>query len=160
MSVHSGPVTVLMAFIDAQRRRSRPLKHKRRGVIRLFALETGSCEGCAMEVIALGGSIIPLEGSGFQFVEAPEDADWLLVTGAVTRGSAASLAETWKVMPAGKSLIAIGACAFNGGPFQAEYATLGGLEKLTKSYRTIPGCPPSPRDIFQALVSLADENEV
>lgn len=157
MSVRSGPSTLFLAFMDAQRWRPRPVRRKRSGVIRLYTLETGSCEGCAMEVASLKGSTIPLEGSGFEHVQAPEDADWLLVTGAVTRSSASALAQAWQAMPAGKSLVAVGACAVNGGPFQAEYATLGGLEKLSRVYRTIPGCPPSPQEIFHALVALADE---
>lgn len=153
----SGPSTLLFAFMDAQRWRPRPVPRKRGGMIRLYTLETGSCEGCAMEIAALNGSTIPLEGSGFQLVEEPEEADWLLVTGAVTRSSASDLVEAWQAMPAGKSMVAVGACALDGGPFQADYATLGGLEKISRVYRTIPGCPPSPRDIFQALVALADE---
>nr|WP_202405359.1 hypothetical protein [Saccharibacter sp. 17.LH.SD] len=142
--------------MDAYRWRPASVKNRAGSIIRLYPIETGSCEGCAMEISALNGSTIPLEGSGFQIVKAPEEADWLLVTGAVTRSRIGALAEAWNAMPQRKSLVAIGACAQNGGPFKADYATLGGVEGLIQVYRSIPGCPPSPHEIFQALLALAE----
>lgn len=150
-----APLTMLLAFLDVQKWRPHS---KRRGgrVIRLFTLETGSCEGCAMELITLGGSAYPLEGSGFERVQHPQDADWLLVTGAVTRSSAGGLASAWEAMPPGRSLIAIGDCAYNGGLWGSNYTTLGGIAALSRVYSTIPGCPPSPEAILHALVELAE----
>lgn len=157
----SAPVTILRAFLDVQKSRPRPqrrIRGKHSARIRLFTLETGSCEGCAMEMMALKGSAFPLEGSGFQFVHHPEDADWLLVTGSVTRSSASALAAAWDAMPAGRSLIAVGDCAYNGGRWGANYATLGGIHALSRVYKTIPGCPPSPSAILQALGDLVEES--
>ena len=150
-----APLTMMLAFLDVQKWRPQPVRRRGRR-IRLFALETGSCEGCAMELTALGSSVYPLEGSGFQRVQHPEDADWLLVTGAVTRSCAGTLASAWEAMPAGRSLVAVGDCAHDGGPWKSGYATLGGLQALTRVYGSIPGCPPSPEAILQALVELAE----
>lgn len=124
--------------------------------IGLYVLETGGCEGCFMEIASLDGSAFSLEQSGFICVEDPADADWLLVTGALTRGGVAELDRVWRAMAPGKSLVAIGACAIDGGPFTENYATLGGLRALTPITRPIHGCPPSPEDILSALRSLAE----
>lgn len=150
-----APLTMMLAFLDVQKWRPRPLRRQGRR-IRLFTLEAGSCEGCAMELVSLGSSVYPLEGSGFQRVRHPEDADWLLVTGSVTRSCAGTLASAWEAMPTGRSLIAVGDCAYDGGMWKNTYATLGGLHALSRVYSSIPGCPPSPAAILQALVELAE----
>lgn len=150
-----APLTMMLALLDVQKWRPRPMRrHGSR--IRFFTLEAGSCEGCAMELLSLGSSAYPLEGSGFQRVQHPEDADWLLVTGSVTRSSASALASAWEAMPAGRSLVAVGNCAYDGGLWKNNYATLGGIHTLTRVYSSIPGCPPSPSAILQALVELAE----
>ncbi|GEM15567.1 hypothetical protein NBRC3293_0064 [Gluconobacter oxydans NBRC 3293] len=128
---------------------------RRERPIGLYVLETGGCEGCFMEIESLKGSAFALEQAGFVCVSDPADADWLLLTGAVTRVCAEMLDRVWRAMPPGRSLIAVGACAVDGGPFPAGYATLGGLEALTPVRRSIAGCPPSPDDILRALQELA-----
>lgn len=111
-----------------------------------------------MEVEALP-SVTALEGSGFQLVADPREADWLLLTGPVTRASAGRLAEAWNAMPPGRSLIALGACAADGGPFSENYAVLGGITALSRQWRFIPGCPPAPNDILYALTAFASGAE-
>ncbi|QHI95829.1 hypothetical protein GT348_05840 [Aristophania vespae] len=158
MSKHSAPVTWLFAFWET--RQNRPALKKRVRAprpIRLFSLETGSCEGCAMEIASLAGGAYSLKASGFEMVSNPGEADWLLVTGAVTRSNAGALLEAWQAMADHKILVAIGACALNGGPFTAPYTSLGGVEKISRFYHPIAGCPPSPEELRQALLVLADK---
>lgn len=153
----TGPLSVLHAFIDASRWRASLEKDApaRTDMISLYVLETGGCEGCAMEVESLCGSAFALERYGFTRVTEPADADWLLVTGAMSRACVQMLDRVWQAMPPGKSLVAVGACAVDGGLFGAGYATLGGLKALTQVRKTIPGCPPSPQDILLGLQRLA-----
>ncbi|EHH67178.1 NADH-quinone oxidoreductase subunit B family protein [Gluconobacter morbifer] len=158
MSDHRpGPVTLLQAFLDASRwRPSAEHSVRRDRLIGLYVLETGGCEGCFMEVEALCGSAFALERSGFRRVMDPVDADWLLVTGALTRNCVDMLNRVWREMPPGRSLVAVGGCAVDGGPFATNYAVLGGLRALTAVRRMIPGCPPSPQDILLGLQELAE----
>ncbi|MBS1103950.1 hypothetical protein JK202_13185 [Gluconobacter sp. Dm-62] len=153
----TGPLSLLYAFMDAARWRPAAdgATPRRERSIRIYVLETGGCEGCFMEIESLNGSAFALEQAGFVWVSDPADADWLLLTGAVTRVCAEMIDRAWRAMPPGKSLIAVGACAVDGGPFPASYATLGGLQALTPVRRSIPGCPPSPDDILRALQELA-----
>ena len=151
-----GPSSLLQAFLDVTRwRASGQDRLGRRQPIALFPLETGGCEGCAMEVSALAGSAFALEQHGFCLVSEPEDADWLLVTGPVTRASADALDRNWRAMPRGRSLVAVGDCAISGGPFATNYAALGGLDKLASVRMQVPGCPPSPQDLLLGLEALA-----
>ncbi|WP_231118946.1 NADH-quinone oxidoreductase subunit B family protein [Oecophyllibacter saccharovorans] len=158
MQSASVPVTLLMAFLDAQRWRPRARHGRLRQLIRLYPVATGGCDGCAMEVQMLP-SVTALEGSGFQLVDDPALADWLLLSGPVTRASAGRLAEVWSRMPPGRCMIALGACALNGGVFPNDYAVLGGVSSLARSWRTVPGCPPAPEEILQALCAFAREGE-
>ncbi|GBR54523.1 hydrogenase [Gluconobacter sphaericus NBRC 12467] len=153
----TGPLSLLYAFMDATRGRASVNGEipRRERPIGLYILETGGCEGCFMEVESLNGSAFALEQAGFVCVSDPADADWLLLTGAVTRVCAEMLDRVWRAMPPGRSLIAVGACAVDGGPFPAGYATLGGLQALTPVRRAIPGCPPAPQEILHALEELA-----
>lgn len=158
MSSHLTPVIWLQALWDARQFKTRLAgQRKPASLIRLYALETGSCEGCAMELKTLAGGAFALKSSGFEFVSMPGEADWLLVSGAVTRSSAGTLLEVWQAMPARKILVAMGACALNGGLFTAPYAVLGGVKSLSRHYQVIEGCPPSPQDVLQALGGLAEE---
>ncbi|WP_197457305.1 NADH-quinone oxidoreductase subunit B family protein [Gluconobacter japonicus] len=153
----TGPLSVLHAFMDASRWRASADKEAsvHNDMISLYVLETGGCEGCAMEVESLCGSAFALDRYGFRRVADPADADWLLVTGAMSRVCVQMLERVWNAMPPGKSLVAVGACAVDGGVFGSGYATLGGLRALTQVRRSIPGCPPSPQDILLGLQRLA-----
>lgn len=158
MSTHLTAVTWLQALWEARHFKAiQPEQRRASSLIRLYALETGSCEGCAMELKTLSGGAFALQASGFEFVTMPAQADWLLVTGAVTRSNAGTLLEIWQSMPARKLLVAIGACGLNGGPFTSSYAVLGGVQSISRHYQVVQGCPPSPQDIFQALGALAEE---
>nr|WP_294916403.1 hypothetical protein [uncultured Neokomagataea sp.] len=154
----SRTISLVEAFLDVRRWRARSVASGgcTQLPIGLYFLETGSCEGCAMELEALCGGAYALEQNGFRRVLQPEDADWLLVTGAVSRRCAERLDQVWRAMPAGRSLIAIGRCAVDGGPFAGGYATLGGLAGLTRVQRSVPGCPPEPAAILAALVAFRE----
>jgi len=122
----------------------------------VFAVATGGCEGCAVELAALRGGAWGLEGTGVVWVDAPQDADILLVVGVLTRTMAPVLERAWHAMAGPKALVALGDCAIDGGPFGETYATLGGLEGRAVTDARIPGCPPEPeaiRDILARLVT-------
>lgn len=120
----------------------------------LFHVDSGGCEACGVEVEALAHGGYGLAEAGIVFSETPRLADMLVVTGACTRMMAGAVRAAWEAMPEPKGLLAVGACATDGGPFPENYTVLGGLERHAAVDCVIPGCPPSPRAILGGIVSL------
>lgn len=119
-----------------------------------FHVDSGGCEACSLEVEALRKGDYGLAEAGIVFTDAPRLADMLLVTGTCTRMMAPVVKAAWEAMPQPKGLLAVGACAIDGGPFSENYAVLGGLEKRASVDCAIPGCPPTPDAILQGIVNL------
>lgn len=116
-------------------------------------VDAGSCNGCELEINALGNVYYNLEGLGIKFVASPRHADMLMVTGPVSRNMSRALAVTNEAMPAPKIVVAVGDCAINGGIFGENYATLGGVSKVLSVDLEIPGCPPEPLVILEGILS-------
>jgi Ni,Fe-hydrogenase III small subunit len=93
-----------------------------------------------------------VERFGITFVASPRHADILAVTGAVTHNMEIAVRKTYAAMPKPKFVIAVGDDACNGGIFaEGTYAVNGGVEKVIPVDLKIPGNPPTPYDILQAL---------
>jgi Ni,Fe-hydrogenase III small subunit len=116
-------------------------------------VDAGSCNGCELEINALGNLYYNLEGLGIKFVASPRHADMLLVTGPVSRNMSQALAVTEEAMPAPKLVVAVGDCAINGGIFGESYASLGGVSKVLTVDLAIPGCPPEPFVILEGILT-------
>lgn len=116
-------------------------------------VDAGSCNGCELEINALGNVYYNLEGLGIKFVASPRHADMLLVTGPVSRNMSRALAATDEAMPAPKIVVAVGDCAINGGIFGESYASLGGVSKALHVDFEIPGCPPEPIEILEGILT-------
>lgn len=116
-------------------------------------VDAGSCNGCELELHALGNVYYNLEGLGIKFVASPRHADMLLVTGPVSRNMSHALAITEQAIPDPKIVVAVGDCAINGGIFGESYATVGGVSKALKVDLAIPGCPPEPIAILEGILT-------
>lgn len=121
-------------------------------------INTGSCNGCELELRALDNTLYDMERFGLHFVESPRHADVLLVTGPLTRNLRAALEQAWDATPDPKWVVAIGDCALDGGVFKGSYAVLGGAGICIPVDLTIGGCPPSPARILAGLRSLLEAN--
>jgi Ni,Fe-hydrogenase III small subunit len=80
-----------------------------------------------------------------------KNADLLLVTGSVSRGTAKKIRELRESLSGSKPVIAIGACAIDGGPWKKSYNLVGGIDKVLPVSCLIPGCPPNPEAILQGV---------
>lgn len=116
-------------------------------------VDAGSCNGCELEINALGNLYYNLEGLGIKFVASPRHADMLLVTGPVSRHMSRALAITDEATPDPKIVVAVGDCAINGGIFGESYASLGGVSKVLSVDLAIPGCPPEPIVILEGILT-------
>lgn len=116
-------------------------------------VDAGSCNGCELEINAVGNVYYNLEGLGIKFVASPRHADMLLVTGPVSRNMKKALQLTYEATPQPKLVVAVGDCAINGGIFGTSYATLGGVDKVLTVDLAIPGCPPAPIEILEGILT-------
>ena len=124
----------------------------------ILHVNTGSCNGCELELRALDGVLYDLERFGLRFVDSPRQADVLLVTGPLTRNLKAALDQAWDATPEPKWVVAVGDCAVDGGVFKGSYAVLGGAGGSVPVDLTIGGCPPSPARILAGLRALLEAN--
>jgi len=117
-------------------------------------IDAGSCNGCELEIHALGNAFYDLERFGLLFVASPRHADVLLVTGPVTKNMHEALLRTYTATPAPKWVIAAGSCAFDGGIYAEGYACVGGVSMVIPVDVHIPGCPPTPLALLKGLLAL------
>ena len=121
-------------------------------------INTGSCNGCELELRALHSVQYDLERFGLRFVDSPRHADVLLVTGPLTRNLRIALEQAWDATPEPKWVVAVGDCAVDGGVFKGSYAVLGGTGLSVPVDLTIGGCPPPPARILAGLRTLLEAN--
>jgi Ni,Fe-hydrogenase III small subunit len=116
-------------------------------------VDAGSCNGCELEIHALNNPYYNLEGLGIKFVASPRHADLLLVTGPVSRNMAEALRRTYEAMPHPKLVVAAGDCGCTGGIFGESYASCGRVSNVVPVDVAVPGCPPEPRALMQAILT-------
>jgi Ni,Fe-hydrogenase III small subunit len=119
-------------------------------------VDAGSCNACESEIKLLTSPYYDLHRLGLFFTPSPRHADLLLVTGPITRGMEEPLRRTYEAMPDPKLVVAVGACACDGGLFAAGPFTRGGLTDVLPVDAYIPGCPPSPLALIHGLLLAID----
>ena len=123
----------------------------------LLHFNSGACNGCDIEVVALLTPRYDLERFGIQLEPSPRHADILVVTGVVTRQCEPRLKMIYQQMPSPKFVVAVGACACSGGIFQGSYNVSGRLDEIIPVDVYIPGCPPKPEAIVQGIAKLLEK---
>ncbi|XP_049414664.1 NAD(P)H-quinone oxidoreductase subunit K, chloroplastic-like, partial [Solanum stenotomum] len=86
---------------------------------------------------------------------SPRQSDLILTAGTVTMKMAPSLVRLYEQIPKPKSVIVMGACTITGGMFSTDsYSTVRGVDKLIPVDVYLPGCPPKPEAIIDAITKL------
>lgn len=111
---------------------------------------------CAIEMMAVGASKYDLDRLGVIFRATPRQADLMIVAGTVTRKMAPVVRKVYDQMPEPKWVIAMGSCATSGGIFDT-YATVQGVDEIVPVDFYIPGCPPRPEALLDAIVALQEK---
>jgi Ni,Fe-hydrogenase III small subunit len=117
-------------------------------------VDAGSCNGCELEISALANPYYNIEGLGIRHVASPRHADLLMVTGPVSKNMEDALKLTYHAMPEPRLVMAVGDCGCNGGIFGESYATCGRVANVIPVDVAVPGCPPSPMQILQGILTL------
>ncbi len=144
------------ALAELAQRLDRAARQRLGRSLSIREVDAGSCNGCELEIHALGNAFYDLERFGLRFVASPRHADVLLVTGPVTANMREALERTYRATPAPKWVVAAGDCALDGGIFAGSYACVGGVGAVVPVDLHIRGCPPSPTALLGGLLALIE----
>jgi len=110
---------------------------------------------CFIEFAALIGSRFDFDRFGLVPRSSPRQADLLITAGTITMKMAPALVRLYEQMPEPKYVIAMGACTITGGMFSMDSPTaVRGVDKLIPVDVYLPGCPPRPEAIIDAIIKL------
>ena len=112
---------------------------------------------CAIEMMAAGGPRFDIARYGMEvFRASPRQADLMIVAGRVSQKMAPVLRQIYDQMAGPKWVIAMGVCASSGGMFN-NYAIVQGVDHVVPVDIYLPGCPPRPEMLFDAILKLHDK---
>ncbi|MBD2255679.1 NADH-quinone oxidoreductase subunit NuoB [Nostoc parmelioides] len=110
---------------------------------------------CFMEFMAAYASRFDLERFGMIPRATPRQADLLITAGTITMKYAPNLVRLYEQMAEPKYVIAMGACTITGGMFSVDSpSAVRGVDKLIPVDVYIPGCPPRPEAVIDAIIKL------
>lgn len=148
-TVDSGGAQPVQCTAEAKRK-AKPFRKS----LTIREVDTGSCNACEMEMNALANPVYDVERFGVHIAASPRHADVLVVTGPVSVNMESALKDVFKTTPEPKLVIALGDCAINCGIFKGSYGVTGPVDRHVPVDVRIPGCPPRPAEILQALDEL------
>ncbi|OGA98082.1 MAG: NADH:ubiquinone oxidoreductase [Burkholderiales bacterium RIFCSPHIGHO2_12_FULL_69_20] len=122
--------------------------------LKLRSVSAGGCNACELEVNALSNVNFDIGRYGIDIVASPRHADGLVLTGPITRNMALALQSCWDAMPAPKLVIAVGACAISGSPFEGSSAIERSFLERFQPTLYLPGCPPHPLSFVCGVLDL------
>ena len=111
---------------------------------------------CASEMRATGGPRYDIARFGMEvFRASPRQADLMIVAGRVSQKMAPVLRQIYDQMPNPKWVLAMGVCASSGGMFN-NYAVVQGVDHVVPVDMYLPGCPPRPEMLIDAILKIHD----
>lgn len=140
-----GDITPEAASLEIRRLFGRSLK--------LRSISSGGCNGCELELNALGNVNFDMGRFGIEFVASPRHADGIVISGTTTRAMAHALNATYEAVAKPKLIILFGACAISGGIFQSSPQLASKFIEKHKVDLYIPGCPPHPLTFIHGLLA-------
>lgn len=120
--------------------------------LHIIVVDAGDCGACLHEVKQLNNPFYNMHRLGVFFTATPRAADVLLVVGPVSENMRGPLLKTYEAMPDPKRVVAVGACAINGGVFGRTFMSAGGAVSVLPVDLEIPGDPPPPLAVLHGLL--------
>lgn len=117
----------------------------------VYHLNSGSCNGCDIEILAALTPRYDAERFGIVLVGSPRHADVLLATGPVSRRMLPRVKRIYEQTPDPKMVMVVGNCGNEGGVFHEAYSLVGPLDQVIPVNVYVPGCPPRPEAIIEGV---------
>ena len=121
----------------------------------IYHINTGSCNGCDIELVAVLTPRYDAERFGFKLAGTPRHADIVVISGPVTTQSKDRLIRTLAQVPEPKCVVTLGSCPQSGNVFKGSYSVEGPLEKYVHVDVSVAGCTPKPEAIMEGLYKAA-----
>ena len=122
----------------------------------IYHINTGSCNGCDIELVAVLTPRFDAERFGFKLSGTPRHADIVVVSGPITSQSKDRLIRTLAQVPDPKCVVSIGSCPQSGNVFKGSYSIEGPLEKYVHVDVAIAGCAVKPEAVIEGLYKAAE----
>ena len=112
---------------------------------------------CAIEMMATGTSRFDISRFGMEvFRASPRQADLMIVAGRVSQKMAPVVRQVYDQMSEPKWVLSMGVCASSGGMFN-NYAIVQGVDHIVPVDIYLPGCPPRPEMLLNAILALHEQ---
>ena len=112
---------------------------------------------CGMEFMSVSSTMYDTDRFGAALPRfTPRQSDLLMVVGTVSHKEAPVLKRVYEQMCEPKWVMAFGACATSGG-FYRNYSVVQGIDKIIPVDIYVPGCPPRPETVIDAIMMLQDK---
>ncbi|MCX6778088.1 MAG: NADH-quinone oxidoreductase subunit B family protein [Candidatus Micrarchaeota archaeon] len=121
----------------------------------VYHLNTGSCNGCDIEIIAALSPRYDAERAGVKLVGSPKLADIILVTGPVTKQMKERVINIVNQVPNPRAIVVVGVCGATTGVFDGAYSIDGPIDKFFPVDVYVTGCPPRPEAIVLGILKAA-----
>ena len=130
----------------------------RKRSIHVCYVNTGSCNGCDIEILACLSPRYDIEQYGIYVHNNPREADVILVTGGMSPQWIDKLPDLFDRVPEPKAVVTIGNCPISSCVFNRAGCVIDPpVSKYIPVTAAVPGCPPRPTEIINAILSAADE---
>lgn len=117
----------------------------------IYHINTGSCNGCDIELVSLLGGRYDIEMYGGKLTGSPKHADIVLITGPVTKMSKDRMLNAINQVPKPRVILSLGACPLSCNVFKGSYSVDGPLDKWIDVDISVAGCPPKPQAILKGI---------
>ena len=131
------------------------LHHCRKKSPWLFHMNSGSCNGCDIELIACLTPRYDAEHLGVHVEGSPRHADILCISGPVTHNTLNAVKTVYGQVPHPKAVVALGSCSASCNAFAGSPTVVGPLHRHIPVDIYVPGCPPRPDAIIEAVARAA-----
>ncbi len=121
----------------------------------VYCANSGSCNGCDIEIAACLGPRYDVEQIGALRQGSPKHADILLVSGPVTLRMKDALRDIYEQIPEPKVVVAVGSCPASGNVFAGSPTVVGALSQVIPVDVFVSGCPPRPQSIIDGCLQAA-----
>ena len=121
----------------------------------VYRINAGSCNGCDIEVAPCFSPRYDGEQIGALLQGSPKHADILLISGPITLRTRDMVKDVYQQIPSPKAVIALGSCPASGNVFSGSPTIVGSAELVIPVDLYVPGCPPRPQAILEAIQTAA-----